>query len=79
MLSISIMSYKYIDVCLFVNLDIDECTSMPCMNGYCVDGVNQFTCSCDPGYTGALCETGKFYVVSVYKCPACIISYNYNF
>ena len=41
--------------------DIDECVSEPCANGAtCNDGVNQFDCSCDYGYEGALCKTGKF-------------------
>ena len=41
--------------------DIDECNSLPCMNGgSCTDSVNGFDCSCDnPGYTGTLCETGE--------------------
>ena len=26
-------------------------------NGRCVDGVNTFTCNCDPGFTGELCQT----------------------
>ena len=26
-------------------------------NGQCVDVINSFTCDCNPGYTGELCET----------------------
>jgi hypothetical protein len=38
--------------------DINECSSSPCRNGAtCVDGVNSYTCSCVPGYTGVLCQT----------------------
>ncbi|KAE9415742.1 hypothetical protein Angca_002690 [Angiostrongylus cantonensis] len=36
----------------------DPCLSMPCLNGRCIgDSVTgNFTCACDPGYTGALCD-----------------------
>ena len=26
-------------------------------NGWCIDGVNTFTCSCVQGFTGELCQT----------------------
>ncbi len=35
--------------------------SEPCENGgSCTDGVNNYTCSCLPGFAGANCETGQF-------------------
>ncbi|XP_072936300.1 protein eyes shut [Epargyreus clarus] len=39
-------------------LQYDECLLGPrCMNGgTCIDGVDNFTCSCPPSLTGALCE-----------------------
>ena len=41
--------------------DTDECASYPCQNGgTCVDGVNQFSCKCVPGFEGDLCDSGKF-------------------
>ena len=40
--------------------DIDYCLNVTCKNaGSCVDGIKNFTCSCQIGYTGDLCETGK--------------------
>ena len=36
----------------------DDCTGVNCSgNGRCVDGVDSFNCSCDPGFTGELCQT----------------------
>ncbi len=41
-------------------LDINECQSNPCVNGStCSDMINQYNCTCIPGYTGIHCETGK--------------------
>ena len=39
-------------------VNIDECESNTCQNNAtCVDGINNFTCSCQPGFTGRFCET----------------------
>ncbi|XP_022095362.1 uncharacterized protein LOC110981781 [Acanthaster planci] len=39
-------------------IDGDDCAPVnPCLNsGTCIDGVNTYSCSCLPGYTGTLCE-----------------------
>ena len=43
-----------------VYADIDECADNNCTNGAtCVDGVNEYTCTCAPGYNDTYCETGK--------------------
>ena len=48
-------------VSLFLFIDINECDSSPCENGArCEDGVNEFTCVCEPGWEGSRCETGEF-------------------
>ena len=40
--------------------DVDDCANHTCVNGAtCVDGANNFSCKCIPGYSGERCETGK--------------------
>ena len=44
----------------FLSLDMDECSSNPCMNGAsCQDGMGSYSCSCKDGFFGSHCETGK--------------------
>ena len=39
------------------DLSINECASNPCNNGAtCLDYVNDFTCFCQPGWTGKTCN-----------------------
>lgn len=48
-------------------LDINECDSNPCSKyGTCIDGIGNFTCECEPGFTGALCSV-SFIISSVNK------------
>ena len=40
--------------------DVDECSTLPCLNGAaCANGINQFTCTCEEGYTGITCDMGS--------------------
>ena len=34
----------------FCTIDIDECSSGPCINGRCIDLINAYTCVCDDGW-----------------------------
>lgn len=40
-------------------LDINECESSPCVQGYCTDQVNGYLCECIPGFIGVSCAIGK--------------------
>ena len=53
-------SHIYFLILDIVLVDINECSSSPCMNGAtCTDAVNSYTCACVAGYTGTHCETGE--------------------
>ncbi|XP_068690657.1 uncharacterized protein [Montipora foliosa] len=36
--------------------NIDECQAFPCVQGRCVDGINNYTCVCFPGFEGRKCD-----------------------
>ena len=43
----------------FIQTEIDECDSNPCLHGAaCTEGLNHYSCECPAGYTGLQCETG---------------------
>uniref|UniRef100_A0A672IFL9 Protein eyes shut homolog n=1 Tax=Salarias fasciatus TaxID=181472 RepID=A0A672IFL9_SALFA len=37
-------------------INVDECSSSPCVHGFCYDVVDGFYCLCSPGYVGSRCE-----------------------
>ena len=50
---------SHLSKCDIVLVDINECGSIPCVNGaICTDAVDVYTCACVAGYTGTQCETG---------------------
>ena len=52
---------------LFFFSDIDKCKSSPCKNGGgCVNEQGNYTCTCNAGFTGKLCEKGN---VAEFKLP----------
>lgn len=36
--------------------NIDNCDPDPCHHGQCQDGIDSYTCICNPGYMGAICS-----------------------
>lgn len=46
--------------------DIDECASSPCIHGTCQDAINNFTCTCDEGFTSTLCDQGILFFLLEY-------------
>ena len=56
---VALFKLTNLSIPLFNVADINECGSMPCMNGQCIDGVNGYECRCNAGYTGVMCETSK--------------------
>ncbi len=54
------INVSYNDRLDIILVDINECSSSPCVNGAtCTDAVNSYTCACVAGYTGPHCETGE--------------------
>jgi hypothetical protein len=50
------------------SIDIDDCLRRPCLHGACTDLVNNYTCTCTPGYTGRNCQTGKCpYLLPIFR------------
>ena len=61
---------------LMTSSDIDECNviaaapwmASPCSGrGVCQDEINNFSCECNDGFTGHMCETGNFTSVTCVK------------
>lgn len=49
------------------SIAILECDSNPCENGgSCVDGINNYTCACVPGYTGDRCNQSESILLFFY-------------
>ena len=40
----------------FAVIDLDDCSTNPCVNGTCYDLVNDYLCVCDDGYNGTNCD-----------------------
>lgn len=63
-------------------LDIDDCESVPCKNNAtCIDGIDEFSCQCSPGYYGDNCTESKDHILIYhYVIIVCEKSYlDFNF
>ena len=57
----------YFIIVILFRLDIDECSPNPCENGAnCTDGINDYSCTCVPGYEGKNCTTSKLLISVVH-------------
>ena len=57
-LSSSIYFFAHYFMSVFI--DINDCAHNPCQNGgSCNDLINDYNCTCVPGYTGNNCSKGK--------------------
>ena len=45
---------------MFLFSDIDDCATPHCLHGSCYDKVNDYGCSCDPGWEGKDCDEGQY-------------------
>ena len=54
----TIATYKLIQILTFCFLvNIDDCVNNQCENdAVCVDGVNEYSCQCTPGFLGDMCS-----------------------
>ena len=63
-------SFIHLIICFKINCSninikgINDCEPDPCTHGSCADGVNSYTCVCDPGYSAANCNEST--VLSIY-------------
>ena len=55
--------YKYLNTRKRLHItEVNECEPAPCQHeGTCIDGHEEYTCSCTAGWTGTDCENGNEY------------------
>ena len=54
--------------CPFFSSDTDDCYPNPCLNnGTCTDEVNDYNCTCVPGFVGKNCSNSKSLKVKTLK------------
>ena len=53
-----------------IDVDVNECEERNCNgNGYCEDGINDYTCLCKSGYSGKDCQySGISFICELKEC-----------
>ena len=53
--------HKYLSIFTHLTIpDVDDCPKSNCQNeAVCIDGINNFTCACQAGFTGPSCNSSK--------------------
>lgn len=52
-----VQMFAHVHVVYFHDLEFDECSSSPCLNGgTCTDGINNYTCACPSPFFGRRCQ-----------------------
>jgi hypothetical protein len=62
-------------------IDVDACASNPCAGGStCIARVSNYTCECQPGYTGLTCHTGtcSYTIMDSNSCFVVLLLYMVN-
>ena len=55
--------------------DIDDCSPNPCVHGNCTDQVNGYQCTCDGGYEGTNCDSGRTLLIYSYNLRCLLAHY----
>jgi len=42
--------------CVWIKRVSDDCDPNPCVHGTCIDGIDDYTCNCEPGWEGKNCN-----------------------
>lgn len=50
---------------MFYIIEINECTSSPCIQGSCIDEIGKYSCSCNLLFIGIICEKGTLIALPV--------------
>jgi hypothetical protein len=58
MLLFAFYLFIYLFIYLFVTV-INPCRTNPCVHGTCLNNGTTYTCRCNSGYSGYLCDRGK--------------------
>ena len=60
--------------------DTDDCYPNPCLNnGTCIDGVNDYNCTCVPGFVGKNCSNSKFNNITESQYPYQFVRFTFTY